>query len=124
MASFRLQPGEVVVPRFRCKWNEDLQSALQALGMIEPFKRDRADFSGMSPPAAGLFVSSIRHMTFLDVSEKGTEAAAATAMERVGSAQVFRPPSPFRMVVDRPFFLAIRDKLSGILLFMGSVREP
>jgi serpin B len=58
---------------------------------------------------------------FLDVNELGTEAAATTMMLSFGYRE---PPPPVLMVVDRPFFLAIRDQLSGVLLFTGSVLEP
>ena len=86
MASFRSRPGEVVVPRFRVEHAVDLRDALRALGMSDPFERDRADFSGMSdfsrmsPEAGGLFASGLRHLTLLDVNELGTEAAATRMM--------------------------------------------
>ena len=60
---------------------------------------NRADFSGMGP---NLFISEVRHKTFVEVNEEGTEAAAATSV--VGATSV---PPTFR--VDRPFFFAIYD---------------
>jgi serpin B len=123
MASFRTRPGEVVVPRFRVEHAVDLRDALRALGMSDPFERDRADFSRMSPEAGGLFASGLRQLTLLDVNELGTECAAATSM--MFTRRGLRKPSPsFLMVLDRPFLLAIRDQVSGLLLFMGSVLEP
>lgn len=122
MTSFRSRPGEVVVPRFCAEQAVDLGDALRALGVSDPFERDRADFSGMSPEAGGLFASGLRQLTLLDVNELGTEAAAATRM--MFSFGYREPSPPFLMVVDRPFFLAIRDQFSGLLLFTGSVLEP
>lgn len=115
------RPGEIVIPRFRVECDLELTGALRALGMTEPFEPDRADFSGMFLTPSGVFVTSFRQKTLLDVNEKGTEAAAATAMAPGAAAE---PPPPFRMVVDRPFFLAIRDWASGLLLFTASVVEP
>ena len=120
MASFRNRPGEVVVPRFRVECAMDLEGALRALGMTEPFEREQADFSGMSLRSSELFVAHFRHLTSLDVNELGSEAAAATGM----TISFGIKPPPFLMVVDRPFLMAIRDQLSGLLLFMGSVLEP
>jgi serpin B len=57
------------------------------------------------------------------VNEEGTEAAAVTSVGvALTSAQM--PDEPFQMIVDRPFFCAIRDNQTGTILFMGSIREP
>ncbi len=124
MAGFQDRQGEIVVPRFQARCDAELTGALRALGMTAPFERGRADFSGMFLKAFDSFVNRFLHKTFLDVNEKGTEAAAATG-KMIRLTYTGPPPTPpFRMVVDRPFFLAIRDKLSGLLLFTGSVLEP
>jgi serine protease inhibitor len=62
-------------------------------------------------------------MTFVEVNEKGTEAAAATSVE-VRLTSVMEPVKPFEMVCDHPFFFAIRDNETGLVLFMGSVVNP
>jgi len=65
----------------------------------------------------------VKHKTFAEVNEEGTEAAAATSIEmRVTS--VMRPPKTFRMIIDHPFFFAIRDNKTGTILFMGSIVDP
>jgi serpin B len=59
----------------------------------------------------------------VEVNEEGTEAAAATSVGMVATS--YRPSSePFRMIVDRPFFSAIRDNQTGSILFMGSIVDP
>jgi len=59
----------------------------------------------------------------VEVNEEGTEAAAVTSVQ-VGITSVQQPRPPFQMVVDRPFFFAIRDTRTGMVLFMGAVYEP
>jgi serpin B len=83
------------------------------------FDRPRANFQDML--AGPSWIDKVRHKTFVQVDEQGTEAAAATGVAMGRGAP---PPEFFRMVVDRPFFCAIRDDPSGALLFMGSIVEP
>ena len=86
--------------------------------MSEAFTK-RANFSGMGN---NLAISEVKHKTFVEVNEEGTEAAASTS---VGVAVVSAPiEQPFKMIVNRPFFYAIRDNKTGSLLFMGSIVEP
>jgi serpin B len=84
------------------------------------FDGDRADFSKMHPIPPNLYISEVKHKTFIEVNEEGTEAAAATSVE-VG---VTAMPETFSMIIDRPFFFAIADDMTGTILFMGSVMQP
>lgn len=106
--------GEIVLPRFKVTYGADLLSPLVTLGG-EAFAGP--DFLGMG--AGPLIIGQVIHKTFLEVNEEGTEAAAATAVVMRKSLV-----QPFRMVVDRPFFCAIRDRETGALLFMGLVLDP
>ncbi len=120
----RSRDGEVQLPRFKTEYSSSLKTALSALGMADAFDPNKADLNGILPPGATserLFISDALHKTFLSVDEQGTEAAAATAVI-VGIASV--PANPFKMVVDRPFLLAIADKPTGTILFLGSISEP
>jgi serpin B len=81
-----------------------------------------ADFSGIHQPPPRMQISEVRHASFLKVDEEGTEAAAATTTAVLALARPTTPP--FRMVVDHPFFVAIRDERSGQILFMGVIAEP
>jgi serine protease inhibitor len=122
MKSFRVTPGDVVLPRFKVEWESKLNDVLKEMGMADAFDPQRADFSLIAEPQGGarLFISEVKHKSWCEVNEEGTVAAAATSVR--GSFASFQ--ERFRMKVDRPFFFAIRDSRSGVLLFMGSVTDP
>jgi len=112
-------PGKIVMPRFKVEYGIRLDKALGAIGMSIAFDPLRADFREMTPRPA--FIGMVKHKTFLEVNEEGAEAAAATVVGlRLGGA----PLKAFTMIVDRPFFCAIRDNETGTLLFMGSIVDP
>ena len=112
--------GTIVLPRFKLEYGAELKPPLQAIGMTLPFSRT-ADFSGMSSSA--LYLSAVKHKSFVEVNEEGTEAAAATV--GIMSLALVRPVTPpFEMVVDRPFLFAIADNLTRAILFIGVVFEP
>ena len=70
-------------------------------------------------------ISEVFHKTFIAVDEKGTEAAAATAVVMFnGSRTDLNPPKPIEVRVDHPFFFAIQERASGVCLFMGAVVDP
>jgi serpin B len=115
----------VHLPRFTLEWEKSLNDVLKALGMEIAFVPGRADFGGMlqdgfDPQAMGtdLHITRVKQKSFVDVNEEGTEAAAAT------SVGVGVTSAPVPVVVDRPFLLAIRERLSGTILFLGVVLDP
>ena len=79
-----------------------------------------ADFSGMAKE--GLMISSVIHKAYIDVSEEGTEAAAATGA--VISTLSYHPVPTVVFNADRPFIFVIRDNATGCILFMGKVVNP
>jgi serpin B len=108
------------MPRFGVETATDLATVLAALGMPSAFDPDRADFSGITT-AERLFISNVIHQANIDVDEKGTEAAAATAVVlRLAGA----PTEPVTLRVDRPFLFVLRDLPTGAILFMGRVVDP
>ncbi|GAB4305023.1 MAG: serpin family protein [Oscillatoriaceae cyanobacterium] len=119
MQQFRKQPGDIKLPRFKVEYDITLNDSLKAMGMEVAFDRNKADFSGMTEEKAA--IDKVQHKTFVEVNEEGTEAAAVTS---VGIMPASAPPPPFEMVVDRPFFAAIRDGETGTILFMGSIVNP
>ena len=116
--SLSMKEGTVVLPRFRVVTSTKLKPALSALGMAAAFS-DAADFSGMT--TGSLSISEVVHKTFIEVDEKGSEAAAATGIEMATTSVELDPP--FEFVADRPFFYAIRDDQTGALLFVGIIRS-
>jgi serpin B len=122
MSQFGNMKGDIVLPRFKLEYEAVLNDALKALGMEMAFNRQRANFSGISAisPEANIFIDQVRHKTFLEVNEEGTEAAAATSVG-IGITAI---QESFRLVIDRPFFCAIRDNKTGAILFMGAIVEP
>lgn len=123
MTEFAETNGEIGVPRFRVEYEIGLNDALKALGMGIAFDPDRADFSGIVESSEKVFISRVKHKTFAEVNEEGTEAAAATSVE-MSVTSAMRPRKPFRMIVDHPFFCVIRDNTTGTLLFTGSIVDP
>jgi serine protease inhibitor len=122
MQGFRNKSGYVQLPKFKTEFSTDLKSSLTALGMGQAFDRSNADFSNLTKDMQ-LMISQVKHKTFVEVNESGTEAAAVTGVTMVPtSAQI--PQQPFSMVVDRPFFCAIRDNETGTVLFMGNIQNP
>lgn len=108
----------VELPRFGLEYEVSLKEALTALGMGVAFSKVEADFSRIYPGPERLYISEVKHKSFVEVNEEGTEAAAATSVE-VGIVSV--PPT---ITVDRPFLFAIRERFSGAVLFMGLVYDP
>jgi serpin B len=102
----------------------------EALGMKSAFDRPvgSANFDRMAPrkPNDYLYISQIFHKTFIAVDEKGTEAAAATAVAMLATSAAMRntPPPPIEVKVDRPFVYAIQHVPSGVCLFLGRVTDP
>ena len=118
----RMRPVDVSLPKFRIDYSAEAADALSALGMGVAFDRSKADFAAMYPASVGpLYIQRVVHKTYIDVNEQGTEASAATdaEMKTVGVAI-----NSQRMVVDHPFFFAIRDDLTGEILFLGAVEDP
>ena len=110
------------LPRFRVECDTTLNEPLQALGMGVAFDGQRADFSTMLQTDERIAISEVRHKTFLDVNEKGVEAAAATAIKMTRMSMAME--TPIEVTVDRPFVCAIRDQESAALLFLGAIVQP
>lgn len=119
--SFQKIEGQLGLPRFQFEYESSLNSVLKSLGMEIAFDEGLADFSGIRPAPPNLYVSEVKHKAFVEVNEKGTEAAAATSVEMKFTSA---PLDWFSMTVDRPFFFSIVDDQTGAILFMGSVAEP
>jgi len=116
----RTRKVRVTFPKFKITWGtKELTPVLRTMGMLDAFSMD-ADFSGIEPTRY-LYISNVMHKAFVNVDEKGTEAAAATVVVMRGKG--ISPPIPeFR--ADHPFAFVIYDKATGATLFMGRVADP
>jgi serpin B len=115
---------ELYFPKFELNSSFKLETQLKALGLFDAFDGAAADFSGMADPAemkdkGNLFISAVIHKAFTKVNEKGTEAAAATAVVvRSYSSAISK------IVADHPFMFFIREVNSGAIFFAGRVTNP
>ncbi|MHC4915373.1 MAG: sigma-70 family RNA polymerase sigma factor [Planctomycetota bacterium] len=108
----------VSLPKFSVTSEFRLDKQLKALGMPDAFNDATADFSGIDGKKHWLYIQAVVHKAFVDVTERGTEAGAATAVV-MGVRSM--PP---QFTCDRPFLYLIRDKVTGAILFMGRVTDP
>ena len=116
MGNFHCERFHLFVPKFKLEYEIDLSGILQAMGMANAFNPRLADFSNMFIDGVG-WIDQVKHKTFIQVDEKGTEAAAVTVVVMV----VSMPPSVF---LNRPFLFVIHEQESGTILFMGKIAEP
>jgi serine protease inhibitor len=113
--------GRLKMPKFEIECEYRLDNMLKALGMAIAFDCDDADFTRMLVnPAVDLFISEVKHKTYVRVDEEGTEAAAVTSVG-MGTTSA---PEFINMIVDRPFLFAIKENHSGTIVFMGKVADP
>jgi serpin B len=125
-AAIQQMPSTVVLvelPRFKMENEYDLTGVLPPMGMQLAFDPLRADFSRMSDNP--LWISFVKQKTYVAVNEQGTEAAAVTAVgfgRGLGAAP--KEPQPFCFMVDRPFFIVIQEKQTGLILFLGAISDP
>ncbi len=116
------EPREVwlKLPKFELKTKYRLTGPLRALGMNRAFSSD-ADFTGITEE--NLAISDVIHQTFVKVDEKGTEAAAATAIG-IRTTAIMTGPDPVEVHADKPFLFVIRDTRSDMVLFLARIADP
>ena len=120
---FEQKEGSLMLPKFTMAYEKSLNQPLTELGMGIAFEAGKADFSGLAEDgtAGNIYISEVKHKTFIEVDEVGTEAAAVTSVE-VGVTSM--PAYDFELNFDRPFFYAIQDSESGAIIFIGAVFDP
>ncbi|MFY9140842.1 MAG: serpin family protein [Thermacetogeniaceae bacterium] len=113
---------QLAMPKFEAHYEDSLLNELTELGMGIAFDPYQADFSQMNEQhTKDLYISEVKHKTFIRVDEKGTEASAATSVEvRVTSAPQFDK----ELTLDRPFLYGIMDLQTGMPLFVGIMENP
>jgi serine protease inhibitor len=120
--NFSNQNVEITFPRFKFEYERKLNNDLISLGMPKAFSSIDADFT-MINPDGGLYIDFVKHNSFVEVNETGTEAAAVTI---VGIGQLSMPVGPEYkpFMVNKPFLFAIRETTTNTILFIGKVSNP
>ena len=114
---FSSQEVQIYLPKFKTKGKYELKEPLMQMGMVRAFS-DQADFSNISD--IGLLISRVIHSTYCDVNQEGTEAAAVTIVEFELTSSI---PMNYIFNANRPFIFAIREKSTGVILFMGKMGQ-
>ncbi|CAM0877740.1 unnamed protein product [Alopecurus aequalis] len=117
----KVQVGQFKLPKFKISFGFEASDMLKALGIQLPFTAE-ANLSEMvdSSVAQNLYISHVRHKSFVEVNEEGTEAAAATSVE----FQYYSMPQKIDFIADHPFLFLIREDIARVVLFVGHVVNP
>lgn len=114
MSNFSEKELTVVLPKFKVNYDIILNDTLKELGMEIAFGSE-ADFSGLCKEK--VFIDEVKHKTIMEVNEEGTEAASVTSVE-------MKMNGTPKFVINRPFFCAIVDNTTGLILFVCYVIDP
>jgi serpin B len=117
---FHEQDGILEFPKFKFAYEKILNSVLSNLGMAIAFDPERADFTNLYDGPGKAFISEVKHKSFIQVDEEGTEAAAATSV----TITLTSAGDAFYMRVDRPFIFVLYDNHSKTILFIGKITQP
>ena len=113
---------QLQLPKVKYEYSEkQMIPILTAMGMEVAFNPDQADFTRINS-GGGLYISDVKHKTYIATDEEGSEAAAVTSVG-VGTTSV-GVDQPYYFMVNRPFVYFIREKSSGTILFIGTVMNP
>ena len=113
-ANFNRTYVALSLPKFKVESDLNLNDMLKNLGVQKAFAED-AEFTTMFDKDT-MFITDVLHKTYITVDEKGTEAAAVTA---IGMAGTSLPPEPITFCADKPFTFVIQDNGTGEILFLG-----
>lgn len=120
-SEFQQEQGDIALPRFKIEYETRLNPYLSDLGMKTAFIPNQADFSRISQQPTDLHIGEVKHKSYIEVAEEGTEAAAVTSVQiRTTAIQ----PNRLHFIANRPFFFAIEDQWTSSLLFLGTVVNP
>jgi len=114
-------PVNVYLPKFKVEYKKELMPELTRLGMGIAFS-DFADFTKINKNG-GLYISSVKHKTFIEVDEEGTEAAAVTSVT-ISFTSAGGGDGSIEFNANHPFIYVIMEKTTGAIMFMGKITEP
>lgn len=120
VSKYNKETYTVEFPKIQMEFEQELNEMLIGFGMESAFKPG-ADFSKMRKDN-DLFISLVKQKCYIDIDEKGTEAAAATVVTMDKTSA--NPNVMEKFVVDRPFIYLITDNKTDSILFMGTVEKP
>ncbi len=116
--NLKITTVNVYLPKFKMEKEYPLNNIMQQLGIISAFNAPPADFSGIDG-TKNLKIQSAVHKSFIEITEEGTEAAAATGIvegiESIKMSEIFK--------ANRPFFFIIREKNTNLIIFFGRVSK-
>ena len=119
--SFTTGEVQLSMPKFKFAYEEkNMKHILSDMGMSVAFIPDVADFTRINK-AGQLFISEVKHKTFIETNEEGTEAAAVTS---IGIEVTSVGPNPVELILNRPFVFFIHEKSTGSILFIGTIINP
>ena len=116
------QKLQIYLPKILIEYKTPLNNPLSDMGMGIAFN-PTADFTKINPEE-NMFISQVIHKSFLEVNEEGTEAAAVTIVEGVGGVSDGDAPDYKTFNVNKPFVIAIRERSTNTVLFMGCIYNP
>jgi serine protease inhibitor len=120
LSQFKLiKDFSVFLPKFKFDYEQELKDILAQMGMGIAFT-DNANFSKINPEE-NLYISAVKHKTYIDVDEQGTEAAAVTSVV-VGTTSVGEQPT--QLIANRPFLFVIKENSTNTILFIGKISDP
>ncbi|SHJ49279.1 serpin B [Tangfeifania diversioriginum] len=112
---------DITMPRFKFEFEAGLNDLLKKMGMQKAFIPEVADFSKISD--VELYISAVKHKSFIDVNETGTEAAAVTSITFT-TTSIGNEPQKVPFFVNKPFVFAITENNTDAILFIGEVQNP
>lgn len=123
MGGFQEKAIQLHLPKFKFEYKKQLNELLSLMGMEIAFNPYQADFSGINPNIEDLHISEVLHKTFVEVDEKGTEAAAVTSVT-IGTTSTGGGGGPMVLRFNKPFVFAIREVTTNTIVFTGKLVEP
>jgi serpin B len=129
LATAPMRDTVLTLPRMKFGSKSDLVPTFKRMGMTAPFQYG-ADFAGIAAvqPPQSLAIGAIVHQSFFEANEEGSEAAAATAVTNIvvvsGTRRTRPPPPPIIFRADKPFLFLLRDRRTGLILFIGRYVAP
>ncbi len=119
--NIQIRSIKLQLPRFKLECDYEMEkNILPDMGMRLAFNPSLANFTGINK-SGNLAISKVKHKTFVEVNEEGTEAAAVTSVEVIYTS--VGPSTPISFAVNQPFLFAIKENSTGIILFIGKIGE-